>query len=87
MPPLCQLLLFHHGSSKADESEAAEGWEAQRREQVTCAMCPVVQGKEPRGSPQPLLPLGSAAWGSACALCCWLDPALHGAGVLLAEHP
>lgn len=54
---------------------------------MTCAMCPVVQGKEPRGSPQPLLPLGSAAWGSACALCCWLDPALHGAGVLLAEHP
>ena len=87
VPTLCLLSLFHRGSSKAEESEAAEGWEAQRSGRATCAVCPVAQGRQPRGSPQPLLPLGSAAWDDARGLCCWLDPALRGAGVLLARHP
>lgn len=86
-PSLCQLSLFHHGSSKAEESETAEGWEAQQSGRATCAMCPVAQGREPRGALQPLLPLGSAAWDSACALCCWWDPAQHGAEVLPDGHP
>ena len=71
----------------AEESEGAEGWEAQRRGRATCAVCPAVQSQEPRGSPQSLPPSGSAAWDGARALCCWLEPALHGAGVLPAGHP
>lgn len=35
------------------------------------ALCPTVQGKEPRGYGQPLTPSGSAARDSAHALCCW----------------
>ena len=79
VPPLCLLSLFHRGSSKGEQSEAAEGWEAQLRGRATRAMCPTVRGREPTDSLQPLLPLGSAAWVGAHAL--------RGVEVLPARHP